>query len=154
MKKDYIPIYLTVICYSYAALLAYVLFQTYENGWNAVYAFLLEWQTLVGTILAAFLAGCISFIIYKITKYSEEEQRKRNFIAERAMLPHALSQVTGYCRNVGYYLAESFFAPDDTIDPTRNIPEPPLKAFEVFQNCIRHSPPQQISTNGESLIKQ
>lgn len=94
-----------------------------QNVWD-------RWQGLNVGILA-FAASVIAF---EVTKYNESRQRKREFLAARAFLPEALSELTTY-------LKESATVHMRAWNNAQQIafPSAPSQYRDVFANCIRHA---------------
>lgn len=88
------------------------------------------------------LAFAASFIAFEITRYKESRQRKREFLAARAFLPEALSELSVYLKNS----AEVHMAAWNN-SPQVTFPSVPSQYKEVFANCIRHAD----SDTGEQL---
>lgn len=88
------------------------------------------------------LAFGASFIAFEITRYNESRQRKRDFLAARAFLPEALSELTTYLNGSAAVLMTAWNG-----TPQVGIPPVPLQYRDVFSNCIRHAD----SSTGEKL---
>jgi len=88
------------------------------------------------------LAFGASFIAFEITRYNESRQRKRDFLAARAFLPEALSELTTYLNGSAAVLMTAWNG-----TPQVAIPPVPLQYRDVFSNCIRHAD----SSTGEKL---
>lgn len=79
-----------LIAYSFSMLI----YPWFKGGfsWNYVHSVWYTWQSLnVGV-----LAFSSSIIAFNISRYNSEKQRQRDFIAERALLPQALSDLCKY----------------------------------------------------------
>ncbi len=106
-----------------------------QNVWN-------RWQSFnVGM-----LAFTSSLIAFSISKYNSEQQRKREFIASRAFLPEALSELTDYLELCAEVLIEAYPRAKDIDDqcdtPLKSkVPDLPPLYRRVFSDCIRHSEP-------------
>lgn len=88
------------------------------------------------------LAFAASFIAFQITRYNESRQRKREFLAARAFLPEALSDLSTYLQGSANVLMASW-----NNAPPAVFPSAPSRYREVFANCIRHAD----SDSGEQL---
>lgn len=90
------------------------------------------------------LALLTSLMAFKITKYREEEQRKRNFNASKAFLPHELDKLADYFEKCSEALvsAHAMAGTDTNSIKTTQCPEKPNSYKEVFANCIRYSDPE------------
>ena len=97
-----------------------------------------RWQAMNVGILA-FAA---SFIVFEVTRYNENKQRKREFLAARAFLPEALSELTTYLKDSAVVHMESW-----NKAPQIHFPSAPSHYKDVFANCIRHAD----SDTGEQL---
>lgn len=96
-----------------------------------------RWQTLN----AAMLAFIASVVALNISAYHENKQRQRRFVAAKAFLPHALSELTVYFRCAAVLLFESWESLQggvgSPLEPlTATIPEAPEDYKEIFRNCI------------------
>lgn len=97
-----------------------------------------RWQALNVGILAF---GA-SFIVFEVTRYNETRQRKREFLAARAFLPEALSELTAYLK----YSANVHMTAWNKV-PAIAFSSAPSQYKDVFANCIRHAD----SDTGEQL---
>jgi hypothetical protein len=114
------------------------------GDWKHVQAVWDRWQTLNAGALA-FLASLVAF---NIARFSENEQRERDFRAAKAFLPSTLSSLMEYCSASARLL--------DTLWRTSGERRAPLECVrlpdgyrEVLSNCIRHSTPEV----GEYLVR-
>ncbi|HEY1891700.1 MAG TPA: hypothetical protein VGG63_14915 [Steroidobacteraceae bacterium] len=88
------------------------------------------------------LAFGASLIAFEITRYNESRQRKREFLAARAFLPEALSELSAYLKDsADLHMAAWNNSPQVT------FPSVPSQYKHVFGNCIRHAD----SDTGEQL---
>lgn len=122
-----------------------------EGGdWVRVQSIWDRWQALnVGML--AFLSSVIAF---NISKFNADRQREREFIAARAFLPHALSELTDYFRSSALVLIESWRRLEDQLNGRRKplesvVPNLPEQYKEIFSNCIKYAEPDV----GEYLAK-
>lgn len=96
-----------------------------------------RWQT----INTGFLALISSVIAFNISKFSENQQRQRQFLAARSFLPHALSELTSYCRDSSKILREAL---NRTIEDDQGretplsaiAPDLPIDYKDIFRQCI------------------
>lgn len=128
-----------------------------DYDWQKVQGVWERWQALNVGILA-FISSSIAFYI---SRYNSEQQRNREFIASKAFLPHALSELCSYLKLSSPILVSAhehslnpkFRAANvsgierppgtDAADPEIiPIPELPRSYAEVFTNCIRHARPE------------
>lgn len=91
------------------------------------------WQPLnVGV-----LAFTSSYIIFLAATFSEEAKRSRAFRADRAMLPHALSEIVHYTENgMDYVRSVGLRINAGSNDVMRSPPELPNFYKDVFRKCI------------------
>jgi len=102
-----------------------------------------RWQTLN----AGMLAFVASVIALNISSYNEDKQRKRRFIATRAFLPEALSEVSLYLKNSAEILKESW---EKLNGPRMGLYIPLQSPFaeqpegyrEIFSKCIIEAEPE------------
>jgi len=107
------------------------------RGWKHVQLVWDRWQGLnVGML--AFLSSVIAF---NISRYNAEQQRGREFLAAKAFLPQAFSELSEYFRSSASILASAWARQEnENIDIAR--PQLPSDYREIFQKCIRHATPE------------
>lgn len=95
-----------------------------------------RWQSLN----VAMLAFISSITAFHISKYNAEKQRERDFLAAKAFLPAALSELISYFRASARVFITGW---ESSTDGSRrfNIPELPQEYKPVFGDCIRHAEP-------------
>jgi hypothetical protein len=109
-----------------------------EWSWSYVQDVWDRWQG----VNVGILAFGASFIAFEVARYSESRQRKREFLAARAFLPEALSQLTAFLKgSVEVHMAAWNNAPPVA------FPLAPSQYKDVFANSIRHAD----SDTGEQL---
>lgn len=96
-------------------------------------------QSLVGGLLA--LAGAwltVSAIRSQISlqKHQEDDRRVRRERAEKALLPHALSDITTYCRACKRYIRARHHAPISQSSKPAEPPHFPRDAVEMISGAI------------------
>lgn len=112
-----------------------------------------RWQTLNVGVLA-FISSVIAF---NIAKYNANKQRERQFIAARAFMPHALSELTSYCKQSAILLREAWEKLRET--ETRpgplslELPELPESYKEIFSRCISDADPDVADYLANILVK-
>lgn len=125
-----------------------------KGDWNYVQDVWDRWQTFNAGILA-FAASLIAF---KISRYNAKKQRQRQFIAARAFLPHALSELTYYNKRNSKLLFEAW----DILTPTGGFGEKPLTSElaglpdsykEVFWKCISEADPEVADYLAKILVR-
>ena len=102
-----------------------------------------RWQTLNAGMLA-FIASVIAL---NISSYNEDKLRKRQFIAARAFLPDALSELNLYLKSSAEILKETT---DRLEDPRERLyvplhtpfAEQPKYYREIFSKCISEAEPE------------
>ncbi|MDH1867170.1 hypothetical protein ACNJYG_19010 [Pseudomonas sp. GW6] len=107
------------------------------NGeWIYVQAVWDRWQGLnVGML--AFISSVIAF---NISRYNAEKQRSRDFLAAKAFLPAAMSELITYFINSARVFNLVWESRDDG-NQNLEIPELPQEYKSVFRDCIRHAEP-------------
>jgi len=110
------------------------------NGdWEYVQATWYSWQSFNAGVLLFFS----SIVALKITIYSENEQSKRNFLAARAFLPEALSELTTYLKLSTDLLKEAWQKTKDKSKTplTTKVPSLPASYKEIFAKLIGYAEP-------------
>lgn len=114
------------------------------QNWEKIQDIWDRWQGLnVGML--AFVSSLIAF---NISRYKSEQERKRNFIAARAFLPEAFSELTDYCESSMHVLAEAWVRADYSGGQRRagplqaTLPTLPSGYREVFRDCIKAAAPE------------
>lgn len=110
-----------------------------RGDWGYIQAVWDRWQSLNVGILA-FAA---SLTALSISRINERRQLQREFVSARALLPHALSELAGFCEQSASYFIEvhdtftgwSSWADFET--PLKQPPEIPTDVFPIFTQCIR-----------------
>lgn len=112
-----------------------------------------RWQTLNVGVLA-FISSVIAF---NISKYNANKQRERQFVAAKAFLPHALSELTSYCKLGSILLREAWERLGDTeVQPSpiaAELPELPESYKETFSRCISEADPDVADYLANILVK-
>lgn len=112
------------------------------GDWEHVQKVWDRWQTLNAGILA-FIASVIAL---NISKYHENKQRERRFIAARAFLPHALSELFAYYKQSAKLFVEAWKKINSkaltpfTLETA--LPELPQSYKETFSRCIEQAQPE------------
>lgn len=108
--------------------------------WTYVHSVWNNWQSLnVGML--AFLSSTIAL---NISRYNAEKKRQREFVAARAFLPDALSQLAGYLRNCAEIVSEAWPRVSNQADRCRTplaatMPNLPEGYRETFSRCIERA---------------
>lgn len=107
-----------------------------------------RWQTLN----AAALAFVASLVAFNISRYNEERQRERDFVAARSYLPSTLSTLMDYFSQSAAAYKNQWDAGGTGGSP---LPRPvlPTDYREVFGNCIRHADPRVGSYLSKIIVK-
>lgn len=108
-----------------------------NNDTKGLMKVLKEWQTLN----AAFVALLASFIALYTTQYNVRKQKERDFIASKAFLLEALSELSGYLELSAKLLIESYKRQKDPNDSCKSalgikLPDLPDKYKVTFRDCI------------------
>lgn len=109
-----------------------------------------HWQSLnVGA-----LAFTSSLIVLNLSRFNYEKKRAREFVAARAFLPEALSELSSYFINCSPLLKEAWNRASDKMDNCKTPLDASLPEFsslhkDVFSRCIASSE----SDVGEHLAK-
>ncbi len=96
----------------------------------AFYKFLMDWQTLIGSIGAVIAAIWTIREMQKQSRGDEtrhEDERSRKRMAARAQMPDALSEMSGYVRASCRYLILG-----------ETIPQPPVAALNTLKSVIEY----------------
>lgn len=106
------------------------------GDWNHVQNVWSRWQGLnVGV-----LAFASSIIAFNITRYNANKQRERNFLAAKAFLPAALSELCSYFKLSASILIDAWEkAPSEEL--FAKYPDLPKGYEEIFGKCIMHAEP-------------
>ncbi len=102
-----------------------------QNVWD-------RWQSLNVGVLALIS----SIIVFKATKYHSEQARERQFIATRALLPDAMSELLNYCVDASKALSTLWYETESVHDCREfsvPYPEMPSKYQASFRDCISHA---------------
>jgi len=135
-------------------IVAYVYFMFinpfFYGGWSAALKVWSSWQSLnVG-----FLAFASSIVAFSIARYNAEKQRKREFVAAKAFLSEALSELSVYFQQSATLYTEAYKrASDDQgrckLPLESALPILPRDYRAVFSSCIHSATPEV----GEHLAK-
>lgn len=132
-----------------------VIFPWINGGqdWQYVHDVWNEWQSLNAGVFALIS----SYVAFNISTYNEEKKRQRAFVAARAFLPQALSDLTVYFKQCSALLREAY-----TIIEEEGRRPPPLKSEapslrggvnETFSRCIEVAEPEVASYLAQILMK-
>jgi hypothetical protein len=109
--------------------------------WEYVQAIWDRWQTFN----AAMLAFLSSWIAFNIAKFNALKQREREFVAARAFLPQALSELSQYFSACAKYLKAALDQCNESTDYKIGVqtssPTPPENYRSIFSDCIRLAEP-------------
>jgi hypothetical protein len=125
-------------------MFVYPAFSNGWDGWNWDYIQRVwdRWQTLNAGVLAILA----SVIALNISKYHESKQREWRFIAAKAFLPSALSELLGYFKLSAKLFVEAYESlernpPSNHIPLTTALPKLPVSYAETFRQCIDQAEP-------------
>lgn len=107
-----------------------------NGSWGHVQAVWERWQSLNAGALA-FLASLVALYI---SRFNENRQRERDFIAAKAFLPSTLSGLMEYCSRCAR-IYEAMWESEGQAVPPIERPDPPEDYREVFSNCTRYADP-------------
>lgn len=92
-----------------------------------------RWQAL-NTGMLAFVSSLVAF---NISRYNAEKQRQRDFLAARAFLPAAFSELIKYFKESGLTMIAAWSYKEG--EPEKSCPNLPEDYKEVFSQCIKHA---------------
>lgn len=119
----------------FASMVVVPVIQAGPQWWENLQAVWDRWQGLnIGM-----LALIASVIAFETTRYSEDRQRSREFMAARAFLPGALSELTAYLKASARVHIACW---ENSAISESSIPADPTEYREAFANCIRHAEPE------------
>jgi len=100
-----------------------------------------HWQSLnVGMI-----ALTSSFVAFNISRFNENKQRERNFVAARAFLPEAFSELSDYFLSSSAIYKEAWDriqqSKDLKVQLNNSIPKLPESYKDTFSHCIKFADP-------------
>lgn len=104
-----------------------------NGNWAHVHAVWDKWQTFNAGLIA-FVA---SLIALNISRINNDRQRERDFLASRAFLPAAFSELTSYFKTSATLLTQVW---EDGVQGVAT-PTPPSDYRDIFKECIRHAAP-------------
>ncbi|MDQ7733358.1 hypothetical protein QT231_11665 [Halomonas sp. SpR1] len=107
-----------------------------------------RWQGLnVGML--AFISSVTAF---NISRFNADKQREREFLASKAFLPEALSELVSYFKESASVFITGWELP---VDQNQDIVLPvlPREYKVVFGNCIKHSEPDVGEYLSDILVK-
>jgi hypothetical protein len=125
-----------------------------DGGWSTALKVWSAWQSLnVG-----FLALASSFVAFYIAHYNAEKQRVREFVAAKAFLPEALSELTSYFKQSAILYAEAYRRASDNSDRCKTqlnsvLPTLPRDYKSVFSHCI-HSATPEVGEHLANILSQ
>lgn len=110
---------------------------TSNGDWTYVQQVWDRWQALNVGVLALIS----SVVVFYATRYSAEKQRAREFMASKAFLPAALSELTQYFKQSAKVLTACW---DEYPQAPAELDTPVLPAGyeKIFGDCIRHADPR------------
>lgn len=113
-----------------------------------------RWQTLNAGVLA-FIASVIAL---NISRYHANKQRERQFVAAKAFLPHALSELISYFKQSAKLLREVWVHIENEeirspITLETIAPELPRDYQEIFSRCIEQADPDVADYLAKILMR-
>jgi hypothetical protein len=124
-------------------LISMLIYPSTQGDWEHIHTVWYTWQSFNTGVLA--LAASI-FALNSV-RYTEEKKRQRNFIAARAFLPQALSELSSYFESSSRLVIEAWERAKDGGDPCKTplraeCPKLPAGYQQVFKDCISEAPPE------------
>lgn len=112
-----------------------------QNVWD-------RWQSLNVGILA-FISSITAF---NISRFNAKKQQERDFLAAKAFLPDALSELTGYFKSSAAIYIQAW---ESRQGQRLEMETPKLSEHykEVFQQCIRYAEPDVGDYLSKILVK-
>jgi hypothetical protein len=107
-----------------------------RGDWGYVQDVWDRWQSLNMGILA-FISSITAF---NISRFNANKQRERDFLASKAFLPAALSELISYFKDSASVFKIGWDSTDENKSSFK-IPVLPKEYKEVFGHCIRHAEP-------------
>ncbi|NDV12728.1 hypothetical protein [Crenobacter caeni] len=107
-----------------------------HGHWDYVQEVWDRWQSLNVGILAF----ASSITAFNIARYNAEKQRARDFLAAKAFLPAALSELVSYFKSSATLFSLGWKATPES-KPNFVVPDLPREYKAVFGECIRHAEP-------------
>jgi hypothetical protein len=127
-------------------ILPYVYFMfinpLFHGGWNGAIKVWGSWQSLN----AGFLAFASSIIAFSIARYNAKKQREREFVAAKAFLSEALSELSAYFKQSATLYTEAYRRASNKKDSCKTplkstLPILPKDYRAVFRSCIHTATP-------------
>ncbi|QNM97607.1 hypothetical protein [Chitinimonas koreensis] len=125
------------------------------HGGERVHAVWFDWQSLNVGILAY----ASSLIIFGISRYHANQQRRREFIAARSFLPAALSELADYleqCASVlvnAYEVATNRELGSEGVWGGMSAPDIGGQYREIFSRCISHADSEPAEYLSNILVR-
>lgn len=140
VKPDTLVNLLNFVGLPMAAIYAFCMFAwpwiSGRGDWNHVQEIWDRWQSLnVGML--AFVSSITAF---NIARFNAEKQRERDFLAAKAFLPAALSELVSYFKASATVFTLGW-EPRPEHSPNFVVPDLPSAYKSVFSDCIRHADP-------------
>lgn len=117
-------------------------------SWKHVQEVWDRWQTFN----AGALAFAASLVAFNISRFNENRQRERDFIAAKAFLPSTLSGLMEYCTQSARIYGAMWESVGAAV-VVHEHPDFPKNYREVFSNCIRHADPAVGSYLSNILVR-
>lgn len=109
--------------------------------WSYLLSVWQDWQT----INASMIALTSTVIALNIAKVKEDNERERRFVAAKAFLPHALSELADYCKKCGPVLFRFWEQPELIqrleVGVDMSVPTMPEGFKDAFSRCIEQADP-------------
>ncbi len=138
-----VPTVFTYLC----SMVIYPIWAT-GGDWLVIQNVWARWQGLN----VAMIAFTSSIVAFNISRINEIKQRERNFSAERAFLPSALSDLSTYFQECSKVLTNLWeHRPENQTEPM--VPMVPKDTREVFRQCIRFADPSVGQYLSQILVR-
>ena len=149
-----VPINWLCIVMGIPYVLSMLVYPLVVGDWNYVHSVWYTWQSL-NTGVLAFVA---SILALNAVRYSEEKKRQRNFVASKAFLPQALSELNSYCNACAPLVIEAWKRAIDRNDRcktplTNRLPDLPNGYQQVFKECISEASPEVAERLAYILVR-
>lgn len=144
----------------FISMIVYPVIQSSGN-WEYIQKVWHRWQSLNAAMIALLItvsAIVTSLVIHQHHKDQEKEERQRNFIANAALLPQVLVDLTDYCtRSMDVYV-EALKRANERIgvhkEPLETLTPPlPTSHIQVFKECIFYAD-QKVSEKLAYVLKR
>jgi len=124
------------LCSMILSPIFYPLLYLNNENWEYLQGVWDRWQTFN----AAIIAFAASWIAFNISRYNNDQQREREFIAAKAFLPQALGELTAYFKSSAEILLNRWRSSGVKVS-SNEIIDASIEYKSIFEKCIRHADP-------------